>query len=159
MMMLTGSLPALALLLVAAAWSVQAQEEEEMTSRQQLRVPAHRVLTSSSCRAHRLRECEYDCNQDCDCKDGLVCYHREERSKGKYFFYGGLRDYHIPGCSKRPSNYRDDYCINPYKFPAKTLWYIGSDGGTSQGQPAWLYPLKECWGDCDKDEDWYVWRR
>jgi hypothetical protein len=85
--------------------------------------------------------------------DKLVCFHRDSRGKGGGSdYYGGPRDNTIPGCPavKTTSDY-DDYCIDPNKFPTKTLWYVGSDS-----KPSFVYPLKECWGDCDDDSDWYV---
>lgn len=176
--MLLKGLASLALLLVmnsktiSSSSSITEVDQEHSLVRRNLAFPANttsnttavtktRATTPATCRANRLRECAYDCNNDCDCQQGLVCYQRDRsfyKSSNKYFYYGGLRNRIIPGCSNKPKprNYHTDYCIDPNKFPTKTLWYIGSDGGTSQGQPAFVYPLKECWGDCDKDEDWYV---
>lgn len=120
-----------------------------------------RSLRDLSYRCYKdLDKCGYDCNSNCDCKDGLVCYDRDGgKGKGKgysdypysdYFYYGGLRDLNIPGCpAATPDNFYDDYCIDPHDWPSNTLWYVGSDG-----HPDYVYPLKECWGDCDKDEDW-----
>jgi hypothetical protein len=102
-----------------------------------------------SCRNARYGECGSDCNQDCDCNDGLVCYLREEGSSN-FFKFGGARNLNIPGCAAAKDLF-NDYCIDPNKFPAKTLWYIGE-----RGVPSKVYPMKECWGDCDKDSDWYV---
>jgi hypothetical protein len=165
-MMLTRTLPTLALLMSSAPLFAQAQSitlgndsssalpKEGNDNRSLL---LRDLTSSSSCRADRLRECDYDCIQDCDCKDGLVCYQRDNDSNSKYFHNGGRRDHKIPGCSHtKARNYHVDYCINPSKFPTKTLWHIGSDGGSSKGKHELLYPLQECWGDCDKDEDWYV---
>jgi hypothetical protein len=99
-------------------------------------------------------ECGSDCNNDCDCKDKLVCFHRDADVKGKgkgggSDYYGGPRDT-IPGCPAiKPASPYDDYCIDPFKFPAKTLWYVGSGD-----KPSFIYPLPECWGDCDNDSHW-----
>jgi hypothetical protein len=105
-----------------------------------------------SCRAS-LVQCDVGCTRDCDCQDGLVCYLRDaDGSVGDYHYYGGLRDLAVPGCNNAaPGDYTSDYCIDPNKFPTKTLWYIGSDG-----KPGQVYPLSECRGDCDNDDDWYV---
>jgi hypothetical protein len=157
---LTG-LPLMLLLAMAAApWSTQAESGVvvvDSSSSSPITETNQRDLTYTRkrhCRAVRLRECEYDCNNDCDCQQGLVCYRRDNYTSqnSKYFYYGGLRDYKIPGCSKsKPKNYHSDYCIDPQKFPTKTLWYAGSGR-----KPTVVYPLKECWGDCDADKDWYV---
>jgi hypothetical protein len=102
---------------------------------------------SKKCLRDPFGECGSDCNSDCDCKTGLVCFLREEGSSG-FFNFGGARGLTIPGCPAAKDLF-NDYCIDPKKFPAKTLWYIGSND-----KPAIVYPLKECWGDCDKDSDW-----
>jgi hypothetical protein len=146
----------LLLIMAAAPWSTQAESGVVVVDSSPSSTETNqRDLTANRCRAVRLRECQYDCNRDCDCKQGLVCYRRDNYTSrnSKYFVYGGRRDFIIPGCKTKARNYHNDYCINPQKFPTKTLWYIGSDG---QPQPTFVYPLKECWGDCDTDKDWYV---
>jgi hypothetical protein len=142
---LLKSLPLLALFITTSPFS-EAQRVIGSSPSQEMR----NLRDLSSYHDNRLGECEYDCHHNSDCQNGLVCYHREDGS-GKYFNYGGLRDYTIPGCPNN-KDYQNDYCVDPKKFPAKTLWYLGSDY-----KPAFVYPLKECWGDCDKDSDWYVW--
>jgi hypothetical protein len=139
------------------------------------------ALSYKYCRAD-LRECEYDCDDTCDCMEGLVCYRRDSGGYGKgnrrhprrgldwsggrgynvnrqwrtdrggYNYYGGRRDSGIPGCPNvMIDNNHDDYCIDPDKFPIKQLWFVGSNR-----HPTFVYPLQECWGGCDSDEDWYA---
>jgi hypothetical protein len=137
------SLP-LALFLTTAPFFTQAQTKRNLRDLS----PA-----SSTCLVNRYGECGSDCNSDCDCLDGLVCYNREPGG-GPYFSHGGRRDLTIPGCpNAQPGDYLNDYCIDPKKFPVKTLWYVGS-----KDKPSLVYPLKECWGDCYTDSDWYVTR-
>jgi hypothetical protein len=148
----------LLILTAGAPWSTQAESDgvvdssssapiTETNERSLQDVVASASSSSSSsssfsrrrCRDVRLRECDLDCNRHCDCGQGLVCYRR------------GLFDFKIPGCRIMPRNH--NYCIDPQKFPTKTLWHIGKDG---LPQPTFVFPLRECWGNCVVDKDWYV---
>jgi hypothetical protein len=138
----------LLLIMAAAPWSAQAESGVvDSSSSSPITETNHRSLQDLAsaakklCQAVRLNECDFDCNRDCDCRQGLVCYRR------------GLRDLNIPGCSHKTKPRKNNYCVDPQKFPTKTLWSIGSDG---LPLPSFVYPLRECWGNCVTDKDWYV---
>jgi hypothetical protein len=131
----------LLLIMAAAPWSTQAESGvvgSSSSSPITETTETNQRSLQRRCRASRLRECEFDCNRDCDCRQGLVCFRR------------GTRD-NIPGCTNRPRG--NNYCIDPKKFPTKTLWSIGSDG---LPPPSFVFPLRACWGSCVTDKDWYV---
>ena len=92
-----------------------------------------------------LPECHADCDWDEDCADGLSCWYRESGESHDFRHLNFPTD-SIPGCPGIvPSDPNRDFCIDPHKFPAATLFYAGLDGW-----PRVVYPLKECWGDCKK---------
>jgi hypothetical protein len=80
-----------------------------------------------------LGECQGDCDNDKECKEGLICFHRD----------GGEA---VPGChGGKDDNSRTDYCI----VSPPDIEYLGNNG-----IPSVAYPLGECQGDCDgKDEE------
>lgn len=66
-------------------------------------------------------ECEGECDDDDECKSGLICYERRRRS-------------HVPGCTGE-GEYGDDYCIDP-----SHLAYLGLCEGSCTRD-------EECYGD------------
>jgi hypothetical protein len=133
----------LLLIMAAAPWSAQAASGVvgSSSSSSITETDQRSLQDKRRCRAVRLSECGHDCNRHCDCGQNLVCYSH------------GLRDLKIPGCSLKGKPRSNNHCIDPRKFPTKTLWYIGSEG---RPQPTFVFPLRECWGNCGKDKDWYV---
>jgi hypothetical protein len=134
----------LVLIIAAASWSAQAESGVVDSSSSSPRTETNQrslqdLASRRRCRASRLRECAFDCNRHCDCRQGLVCFRR------------GPSDFNIPGCTNKPRG--NNYCIDPQQFPTKTLWSIGSDG---RPPPSFVFPLRECWGSCVTDKDWYV---
>jgi hypothetical protein len=81
--------------------------------------------------AYPLGECQGDCDGDEECEGGLVCFHRD----------GGDP---VPGClGGEDDNSRTDYCVDP-----RSLQLVGNNK-----HPSSAYPLGECQGDCDGDEE------
>jgi hypothetical protein len=81
--------------------------------------------------AYPLGECQGDCDVDEECVGGLVCFQRD----------GGDP---VPGClGGEDDNSRTDYCVSP-----KDLQHVGNNKN-----PSSAYPLGECQGDCDVDEE------
>ena len=86
--------------------------------------------------AFPLPKCKGDCDFDVDCRTGLVCFERD---------YGDVDV--IPGCVGSLSNQgENDFCFDPNDIDAGILYRVVNDR-----QPASLYPLKACLGDCDTD--------
>jgi hypothetical protein len=86
---------------------------------------------------HYLAKCEADCDSDADCKYGLVCFQRE------------IGDSDVPGCVGNATlinDGEDDFCIEP---PADNALVLFGDNKFPESN----YPLGECQGDCDGDED------
>lgn len=85
------------------------------------------------------RQC-IDCDNDEDCNFGLICLQRNL----------GTKD--VAGCFGDPDvigNGSLDFCIQPQD--SSTLVIVGDEG-----IPASAFPLDQCQGDCDADNDWYV---
>ena len=82
--------------------------------------------------AFPLQECQGDCDRDTECDYGLVCVQR------------GYADDPLPGCSGIPVD-NDDYCV---RAQPKELHLMGNNGS-----PSSAFPLQECQGDCDNDND------
>lgn len=86
--------------------------------------------------APNLAKCRGDCDEDTDCQNGLVCFQR------------GFEPRAVPGCSGdafQIGNGDDDFCI---QASSNTLNFRGDNG-----QPANAFPLGNCQGDCDSDEE------
>ena len=83
-----------------------------------------------------LQECQGDCDTDADCAHGLVCFERSANEE-------------VPGdCEFGGTGIAmEDYCIKPYLGDNQLLIY------GLHGEPAENYPLQECQGDCDTDDD------
>jgi hypothetical protein len=75
---------------------------------------------------HQLDLCEGDCDMDSECKEGYVCFQRDDEEP-------------VPGCSGKGERERD-YCSEP------VLTDLGHEPVTEEG-------LGQCQGDCDEDED------
>ncbi|KAL3935708.1 MAG: hypothetical protein SGBAC_008823 [Bacillariaceae sp.] len=87
-----------------------------------------------------LSECQGDCDDDSDCKFGLICFFRDVGTVS------------VPGCqgnADETGDGFDDFCIKPPT--ANTLVLVGDED-----LPASAFPLGKCQGDCDTDDDWYV---
>jgi len=76
-------------------------------------------------------ECQGDCDADKDCKTGLKCHQRNDKTE-------------IHGCNKGSKHDVNgyDYCYNP-----KTMHQVGVNGCTAKKK------CGECQGDCDRDAD------
>lgn len=99
--------------------------------------------------SHPCGECYGDCDEDSDCKHGLICYHREKEGES------------VPGCSGHP-NSKSDFCVKekyekhsePTETETKTK---DSDESTDEAKDKGKDyctssdPCGECYGDCDKD--------
>ena len=60
-----------------------------------------------------MRQCQGDCDSDSDCKDGMVCFHREAG--------GG-----VPGCAGNPNSNIADYCIREEdRTTIETVYFFG----------------------------------
>lgn len=101
--------------------------------------------------------CEGDCDSDSECEGSLVCFQRNS--------YQG-----VPGClgGDRDSS-ATDYCTlpsgegptpmpisrpvtaSPISAPQPTLQEVERVG--NDGSPSSVFPLGECQGDCDDDDD------
>lgn len=78
--------------------------------------------------------CQGDCDNDDECKDGLICIHR-----------GNSDDSEVPGCiGGSLTQSWIDYCSPGGIY----LHQVGDNGS-----PQELYPLSDCLGDCDSDSD------
>ena len=78
-----------------------------------------------------LQLCEGDCDTDAECEGDLKC-----------FIFDAPEE--VPGCVGTRGSW-EDYC---WERPANYLWTTGNNW-----VPAEAFPLGECEGDCDKDED------
>ena len=105
-----------------------------------------------------LGRCEGDCDSDSQCTGGLVCFQRGSNVR-------------VPGCNGGQSDgSRTDYCVDPNDLssaprpsnppPAPAPVVPNPPGGDSpplksygSNPPAHLFPLGECEGDCDSDND------
>jgi transforming growth factor-beta-induced protein len=89
------------------------------------------IIVVSRANGGFLGECQGDCDVDEDCEGGLVCFQRD----------GGEP---VPGClGGDDDNSRTDYCVlNNH------LQQVGNNK-----HPSSAYPLGECQGDCDADEE------
>ena len=103
-----------------------------------------------------LGACESDCDTDDDCKGDLICFQRSTNSYTQ-----------VPGCLGGDENGGGaDYCIRPNAkivtapptsasptispVPTATprIQYVGNDW-----KPLKRFPLENCSGDCDSNED------
>ena len=82
--------------------------------------------------AFPLPECSGDCDNDSQCFGDLVCFKRNGTQS-------------VPGCTGTGVSAKD-YCHKPNE--ADTLAYVGNDL-----LPSRSFPLGECEGDCDSDDD------
>jgi hypothetical protein len=83
-----------------------------------------------------LGKCQGDCNRNTDCDANLLCFSR-----------GGATT--IPGCSGRAELDGTDYCWDPTDKPVEgVVAHIGNNGN-----PAVLYPLPRCTGQCRNTTD------
>lgn len=81
-----------------------------------------------------LLKCQGDCNRGRDCAGTLICFNR-----------GGATT--IPGCSGRAPNDGTDFCWDPADKPLEgTIAHVGNNGN-----PAVLFPLQRCAGQCADD--------
>ena len=89
-------------------------------------------------------KCEGDCDKDDDCKDNLICHHRDHGEP-------------TPDGCNGTTNSRNDYCVEKPNLrptkpptphpPTSQLVNGGSDFCTPSN------PCGKCEGDCDKDDD------
>lgn len=79
-----------------------------------------------------------DCDTNDDCQAGLVCFQRGRANPVGTVF----------GCRGTAIRNTTDFCMDPSDIPDNTLIAIGDEN-----EPAFLYPLEKCRGDCDRDID------
>jgi len=78
--------------------------------------------------------CEGDCDMDSECKEGYVCFQRDDKTR-------------VPGCSGTGRK-KGDYCAEP------VLSDLGVDPEQTKREPKTdREPLGQCQGECDVDED------
>mmetsp|Transcript_14348 Transcript_14348/g.34757 ORF Transcript_14348/g.34757 Transcript_14348/m.34757 type:complete len:269 (-) Transcript_14348:761-1567(-) len=101
------------------------------------RLPFLELIPNDQFNEFGLSECQGDCDNDEDCNFGLICLQRN------------LRDKEVQGCFGDPDSIGNgslDFCIQPQD--ANTLVIVGDEGF-----PASAFPLNQCQGDCDADND------
>ena len=90
--------------------------------------------------AFPLSFCQGDCDNDDDCEGSLVC---QQRSGNEV----------VPGCVGTPERGRD-YCVEPKQERLdNTLGGATLDVVGNNREPSSVFPLAQCEGDCDSDED------
>jgi len=83
--------------------------------------------------AFPLQNCQGGCRHDGDCDWGLVCFHRDQNKQP------------IDGCTGL-GQYGWDYC---HQAPSSTLVLVAN----TSGWPETAFPLQECQGECQTNED------
>lgn len=97
----------------------------------------------------KLSNCEGDCDSDDDCKDDLVCFHR---NKGE--------NKEVPGCDGGGKDgSRTDYCVDPDEPGVSSIEAQQKSARVGDGSPGPAIQITDndpfglCEGDCDKDDD------